>query len=184
MVKTRILRGIVIAISILGAIAIVFGFLPGIDVYRDTSDCFGHAFASLFSHASSRDCESSWQLVETRSVVDHPICNGPRRLDHPIDVGQAVGDERLLGAPSLLELRARGAQSLDDDHPSYAGAERPCQQTRDQHCPTLSRSAVARQGAKAPVPTKPSFRTRTKRPNRTDPASTTTHGAQDAGFDR
>ena len=72
-VKTRILRGIVIAISILGTIAIVFGFLPGIDVYRDASNCFGHAFASLFSHASSRGCQSSWQLVETRSVVDHPI---------------------------------------------------------------------------------------------------------------
>ena len=73
MAKQKILRGIAIAIAGLGTIAIVFGFLPGVDVYRDTSDCFGHAFASLFSHASSRGCQSSWHFVETRSVVDQPL---------------------------------------------------------------------------------------------------------------
>jgi hypothetical protein len=72
-VKTKILRGIAIAIAVLGTIAIVFGFLPGIEVYRDVNDCFGRAFGSLFGHDSARGCQASYQLVETRSVVDRPV---------------------------------------------------------------------------------------------------------------
>jgi hypothetical protein len=72
-VKAKILRGIAIGIAVLGTIAIVLGFVPGVDVYRDGNECFGQALGSLFSHGSSRGCQASWQLVETRSVVDHPL---------------------------------------------------------------------------------------------------------------
>ena len=119
MVKTRILRGIVIAISILGAIAIVFGFLPGIDVYRDTSDCFGQAFASLFSHASSRGCESSWKLVESAASRRKRKrgASRARRLSCIVPVGSDSGIDCRDRESASVTIRLRRSSSAGVNEP-------------------------------------------------------------------
>lgn len=71
--QTRLLRALVLAATVLGVAAAILGFVPSVDVYEDSSDCFGRALSSLFAmHGGAGACESTWEPVATRSAAEQP----------------------------------------------------------------------------------------------------------------
>lgn len=60
------LRVTALGLIALCAIAMVLGWLPGTEVYRDSNDCFGRALGALFSAhggGAHSSCESQYVLV-------------------------------------------------------------------------------------------------------------------------
>lgn len=65
----RVLRVVALTVCALCGVAMVVGWLPGIEVYRDANDCFGRALGALFSaHGGGgrSPCEHHYVYVETR----------------------------------------------------------------------------------------------------------------------
>lgn len=73
--KAKILRGLVVAMTILGLVAIVLCFVPSVQVYKDAHDCANEALGRALSWHNSNHhrCEPSWVLAETRGPVDHQV---------------------------------------------------------------------------------------------------------------
>lgn len=65
----RVLRVVALTVCAVCGVAMVIGWFPGMDVYRDTNDCFGRALGALFSaHGGGghRTCEPHYVYVGTR----------------------------------------------------------------------------------------------------------------------
>jgi hypothetical protein len=68
---TRSLRIAAWTVITLTAIALFFGFFPGANIYRDTSNCFGRALGALFSaHGGGGDggCTATYVFDHTESA--------------------------------------------------------------------------------------------------------------------
>ena len=64
----RVLRRVALAVIVLCGLAMIVGLLPGMKVYKDANDCFGHALGRLFSAhggGGGSTCESHYVLIRT-----------------------------------------------------------------------------------------------------------------------
>jgi hypothetical protein len=71
--KRRMLRTVCVVAGALGVGMLALGALPGFAVYADSANCFGRAFAGVFSHGHASPCESSYVLHHTERVIDEPL---------------------------------------------------------------------------------------------------------------
>ena len=64
----RVLRAVALAVIVVCALAMVVGLLPGTKIYRDASECFGHALGNLFSAhgGGGGHCEPHYRLIGTK----------------------------------------------------------------------------------------------------------------------
>lgn len=72
-IRRKLLRTFCLIAGGLATAALILGFLPGTETYRDTNDCFGNALGGLFSahHGRRPPCESHYVYVATTPVVAH-----------------------------------------------------------------------------------------------------------------
>jgi len=75
--RARLLRGFVLATTLLGLVMIVLGAVPSVEVYHDANGCNFVALPIrlLATGPSSLECTASWVLVEMRPPVPNPIAS-------------------------------------------------------------------------------------------------------------
>jgi len=74
--KGRVLRSVATVVLVLCGLAVVVGFIPGVDVYEDKNDCIGHAFARAFSWHGGGDrtpCVRNDVLLRTVAAGGWPL---------------------------------------------------------------------------------------------------------------
>ncbi len=71
--KRRLLRAICLIAGALGVGMLGLGALPGLEVYEDTRNCLGQAFAGVFSHGGGSSCEPNYVLDHTERVLQEPL---------------------------------------------------------------------------------------------------------------
>lgn len=72
----RVLRNVAATVLVLCGVAVVVGFIPGVDVYEDKNDCIGQAFSRAFSWHGSSDsapCVRNDVLLRTEAAGGLPL---------------------------------------------------------------------------------------------------------------
>ena len=75
--RARLLRGFVLATTLLGLVVIVLGAVPSVEVYHDANGCNFVALPIrlLATGPSSLECTASWVLVAMSPPVPNPIAS-------------------------------------------------------------------------------------------------------------
>lgn len=74
--RGSVLRLVATVVLGLCGIAVIVGFIPGVDVYEDKNDCIGHAFARAFSWHGGGDrspCVRNDVLLRTEAAGGWPL---------------------------------------------------------------------------------------------------------------
>lgn len=74
--KGSVLRAVATLVLVLCGLAVIVGFIPGIDIYEDKNDCVGHALARAFSWHAGGDrspCVRNDVLLRTEAAGGWPL---------------------------------------------------------------------------------------------------------------